>query len=158
MTLHEWGTRNFHKAWVYCVTENDVVSFAIENRSFWACFIMDRMVSSGTYNPPMLPISEMEKLGIMRPLSTVEFAFGADLASKPVGIEESLMRSEKQSTGLLDITQSFEILVSGFDIWAQVMTFIFNDGRRAPGMYRGQLDATGIGLANRNMQYSHASP
>ncbi|KAH8433933.1 fungal specific transcription factor domain-containing protein [Aspergillus melleus] len=158
ITLHEWGSRNFHKAWVYCGiairimqaihslrvtrypldteadTRNDVMSVAIENRVFWACFIMDRMVSSGTYNPPMLPMSEMEKLGILRPLSTVEFAFGTDLASHSLGIEESLMRSEHHPTGLLDITQSFEILVSGFDIWAQVMTFILNDGRRAPGM------------------------
>ncbi|KAK1142420.1 hypothetical protein N8T08_007972 [Aspergillus melleus] len=158
IALHEWGSRNFHKAWVYCGiairimqaihsvrvtrypldteadTRNDVMSVAIENRVFWACFIMDRMVSSGTYNPPMLPMSEMEKLGILRPLSTVEFAFGTDLASHSLGIEESLMRSEHHPTGLLDITQSFEILVSGFDIWAQVMTFILNDGRRAPGI------------------------
>jgi hypothetical protein len=56
---------------------------------------MDNMIHSGTYNPPMLPLSEMERL---------------------------------------NITQSFETLVHGFDIWRQVTTFLFNDGRRAPGM------------------------
>lgn len=149
VTLHEWGTRDFHKAWVYCgiairimqalhsqrvspvpldpahpsTRTRDAVSVAIETRTYWACFIMDGMVNSGTYNPPMLPISEMHKLKIARPLSAVEFAFGPESLSTNLGIE-----------GTLDITQSFEILVQGFEIWARVMEFIFNDGRRAPGM------------------------
>lgn len=174
ITLHEWGTRDFHKAWMYCgkfinpsrrslvllinkpqgiavrimqalhssrvapypldITSNrqhDAVSLAIETRTYWACFVMDCMVNSGTYNPPMLPMSEMEKLKIARPLSAVEFAFGPDAPPQTVGADRSLAG---QSTGTLDVTQSFEILVGGFDIWAQVMTFIFNDGRRAPGM------------------------
>lgn len=155
ITLHEWGTRDFHKAWMYCgiavrimqalhssrvapypldITSNrqhDAVSLAIETRTYWACFVMDCMVNSGTYNPPMLPMSEMEKLKIARPLSAVEFAFGPDAPPQAVGADRSLAG---QSTGTLDVTQSFEILVGGFDIWAQVMTFIFNDGRRAPGM------------------------
>ncbi|KAE8154290.1 hypothetical protein BDV25DRAFT_135982 [Aspergillus avenaceus] len=153
MALYEWGCCGFHQAWVYCGVairimqaihsqrvapyplepviekDKDVVSWSIENRTFWTCFIMDRMVSSGTYNPLMLPMSEMVKLRVLRPLSTVEFAFGTDLAAVSVGFEHG-----RHLNGLLDITQSFEILVSGFDIWAQVMTFIFNDGRRAPGM------------------------
>ncbi|KAK2595668.1 hypothetical protein QQS21_006641 [Conoideocrella luteorostrata] len=155
ITLHEWGTRDFHKAWVYCgiavrimqalhssrvaplpldITsdrQHDAVSLAIETRTYWACFIMDCMVNSGTYNPPMLPMSEMVKMKIARPLSAVEFAFGPDAPPQAVGGDHSLFG---QSTGMLDVTQSFEILVGGFDIWAQVMTFIFNDGRRAPGM------------------------
>lgn len=149
VTLHEWGTRDFHKAWVYCGiairimqalhsqrvspipldpsnasgTTRDAVSIAIETRTYWACFIMDGMVNSGTYNPPMLPISEMHKLKIARPLSAVEFAFGPEPVASVLGSE-----------GTLDITQSFEILVQGFEIWARVMEFIFNDGRKAPGM------------------------
>lgn len=110
---------------------HDSVSLAVETRTYWACFIMDCMVNSGTYTPPMLPMSEMEKMRIARPLSAVEFAFGPDAPPQAVGGHHSLAG---QSTGMLDVTQSFEILVGGFDIWAQVMTFIFNDGRRAPGM------------------------
>ena len=149
ITLHEWGTRDFHKAWVYCGiairimqalhsqrvspvpldpsnasgATRDAVSVAIETRTYWACFIMDGMVNSGTYNPPMLPMSEMKKLKIPRPLSAVEFAFGPE----PI-------TSASSPDGTLDIAQSFEILVQGFEIWARVMEFIFNDGRRAPGM------------------------
>ena len=44
------------------------------------------------------------------------------------------MSFANQTTGVLDITQGFEILVAGFDVWTKLMTFVFNDGRRAPGM------------------------
>ncbi|KYK57302.1 fungal specific transcription factor [Drechmeria coniospora] len=155
ITLHEWGSRDFHKAWMYCGIairimqalhslrvapypldlapehQHDGVSLAIETRAFWACFIMDCMVNSGTYNPPMLPMSEMAKLKVARPPTAVEFAFGPDTPPRAVGGHHCLAG---QTTGMLDVTQSFEILVGGFDIWTQVMTFIFNDGRRAPGM------------------------
>lgn len=147
ITLHEWGSRDFHKAWVYCGVairimqalhslrvapypldptserETGHVAQAIETRTYWACFIMDCMVNSGTYNPPMLPMSEMKKLKIPRPLGVVEFAFG----NGPNDLSSGDSRK-------LDMTQGFEILVAGFDIWTQLMTFIFNDGRRAPGM------------------------
>ncbi|KAJ6075870.1 hypothetical protein N7499_007851 [Penicillium canescens] len=159
MSLYEWGSREFHRAWIYCgiairimqalnslrvapypldptpPSQRDAISVAIENRTFWACFIIDRMVSSGTYNPPMLPMSEMDKLKITRPLSAVEFAFGpSDLSSQQTGLDPSFATARHGQTAPLDITQSFEVLVAGYDIWAHVMTFIFNDGRRAPGM------------------------
>ena len=180
ITLHEWGTRDFHKAWVYCGTffvhetkpraqgiqayapvrlgiairimqalhsqrvspypldpacerdNRDAVTVAIEARTYWACFIMDCMVNSGTYNPPMLPMSEMHKLKIARPLSAVEFAFGPEHPPPPGAVSSSSFSSSPR--GVLDITQGFEILVGGFEIWARVMEFIFKDGRRAPGM------------------------
>ena len=147
ITLHEWGSRDFHKAWVYCgiairimqalhslrvapypldptsERETDLVTRAIETRTYWACFIMDCMVNSGTYNPPMLTIAEMKKLKIPRPLGVVEFAFGHG------AIERGAAAAPE-----FDMTQGFEMLVGGFDIWNQLTTFIFNDGRRAPGM------------------------
>ncbi|OAA50206.1 Transcription factor [Beauveria brongniartii RCEF 3172] len=158
ITQHEWGTRDFHKAWIYCVRpgvavrimqalhslrvapypldmtserKTDATSEAIETRTYWACFIMDCMVNSGTYNPPMLSMSEMNKLKIPRPVGVVEFAFGPDSSSRAPRSDESYAN---HTTGILDITQGFEILVAGFDIWKQLMAFIFQDGRRAPGM------------------------
>lgn len=155
VTLHEWGTRDFHKAWVYCGVavrimqalhslrvapypldltserKTDATSVAIETRTYWACFIMDCMVNSGTYNPPMIPMSEMIKLKIPRPVGVVEFAFGPDPSCRGPRSDESYAN---HTTGILDITQGFEILVAGFDIWTQLMAFIFQDGRRAPGM------------------------
>lgn len=111
--------------------ETNAISIAVETRTYWACFIMDCMVNSGTYNPPMLLMAEMKKLKIPRPLGVVEFAFGPDSAPDPSSSDHSYA---SHTTGVLDITQGFEILVAGFDIWTQVMTFIFQDGRRAPGM------------------------
>lgn len=116
------------------VGEQDSISIALENRTLWACFIMDRMISSGTYNPPMLPLAEMDKLRVLRPLSAVEFTFGADLTSQANNREQILPTAQDVHATLLDITQSYEVIVSGFDIWALVMTFVYNDGRRAPGM------------------------
>lgn len=113
--------------------QRDPVAVAIETRTYWGCFIMDCMVNSGTYNPPMLPMSEMRKLKIARPLSSVEFAFGPDGASSS-SVPVSVPGGMPPADGTLDITQSFEILVGGFDIWVKVMEFIFNDGRKAPGM------------------------
>lgn len=154
ITLHEWGMRDFHKAWVYCgiairnmqalyslriapypldagaVQNPDPTLRAIEIRTYWGCFIMDCMVNSGTYNPPMLPMSEMRKLKIPNPPSVVEYAFSS-IPAKATDVSLSAQYHPRQE---FDVTQGFEILVTGFDIWTKLMTFIFNDGRRAPGM------------------------
>ncbi|CAG9982799.1 unnamed protein product [Clonostachys byssicola] len=150
ITLHEWGTRDFHKAWMYCgmairmmqalysmrtapfppdPTSNDQdhdrYSRAIETKTYWACFIIDCMVNAGTYNPPMLPMSEMRKLRIGCPVNALEYALGQKhpKVSAASNVELSL-----------GIARGCEILVRGFDIWSQLMTFVFNDGRKAPGM------------------------
>lgn len=101
------------------------LSAAVEARTYWACFIMDCTINSGHYTPRMLTMPEMRKLRVSRPLSTVEFAFGSQPRRPDVASEEP---------HTLDPSQSFEMLVGGFDIYAQVMAFIFDDGRRAPGM------------------------
>lgn len=103
------------------------LSAAVEARTYWACFIMDCTINSGLYTPRMLTMAEMRKLRVSRPLSTVEFAFGT-----PPGPETT--DDPPPEPRPLDPSQSFEMLVGGFDIYAQVMAFIFDDGRRAPGM------------------------
>ncbi|GLB07648.1 hypothetical protein AtubIFM57258_002996 [Aspergillus tubingensis] len=161
MALYEWGSREYHRAWIYIgiairimqalnshriarypvepspPAERDAISVAVENRTFWACFIMERMISSGTYSPPMLPMSEMANLGITRPLSAVEFAFGPDCPSEQGAMGQGFT-PRCEGTAPLDITRSFEVLVTGFDIWTDVMAFVLNDGRRAPGMCAAQ--------------------
>ncbi|KAH6889464.1 putative fungal-specific transcription factor [Thelonectria olida] len=153
MTLYEWGCGNFYQSWMYCGiairmmqalhsqhvgpdrTTNragQVMAQAIETRTFWCCFIMDCMINSGTYNPPMLPMSEMSKLKVPAPLSAIEFAFGS--VSTQQGLTEAESPLQAPSPRVLEAPQSFELLVSGFDVWVKVMGFIFNDGRRAPGM------------------------
>ncbi|KAF7716625.1 Fungal Zn(2)-Cys(6) binuclear cluster domain-containing protein [Penicillium ucsense] len=162
MGLFEWGSREFHRAWIYCGIairimqainslhiapypadpqasgnqdpSQEAINSAVQNRTMWACFIMERLISSGTYNPPMLPLSEMEKIKVLRPFSAVEFAFGTDSTSQRSSMVQSLATLQNRNSHLLDITQAFEVLVAGFDIWTHVMTFVLNDGRRAPEM------------------------
>jgi hypothetical protein len=181
ITLHEWGTRDFHKAWMYCgnilisflfglalniigmaicmmqalysmrtapysldPTSNDQVhdrySQAIEAKTYWACFIIDCMVNAGTYNPPMLPMSEMKKLKIGCPVNALEYALGQDHPRASAASNVELSQG-------LGIARACEILVHGFDIWSQLMTFVFNDGRKAPGM-----------CATRNCPWVSSSP
>ncbi|KAK7415029.1 hypothetical protein QQX98_006167 [Neonectria punicea] len=157
LTLYEWGVRDFQKAWMHCGiairmmqslhssrvapypldishrAELNDLSAVVETRTYWACFIMDCTINSGTYNPRMLPMSEMENLKVARPPTSVEFAFGSDTAT-PSTEHQASASTENGPPVTLDMAHSFEIMASGFDINATVMSFLFNDGRRAPGM------------------------
>ncbi|KAF5575959.1 transcriptional regulatory [Fusarium pseudocircinatum] len=138
LTLYEWGVREYHKAWMHCGiairimqslhssrvsphpldmcqnNDTDVMAIAVEARTYWACFIMDCTINSGTYNPRMLPMSEMHKLKVPRPLNYTDFAFGFDAASL-----------DHICTGdLSGLAQSFETIATGFDIYAQAMSTI----------------------------------
>ncbi|KAF5007728.1 hypothetical protein FDECE_5976 [Fusarium decemcellulare] len=154
LTLYEWGVREFHKAWMHCgmairimqslhstrisphsfdtsqSNDLDELTAAVESRTYWACFIMDCTINSGTYNPRMLPMTEMRKLKVPRPLNFVDFAFGSDGAAA----NQNMMIQHVEPSGNLDLAQSFETIVLGFDIYAQAMAFVFNNGRCAPGM------------------------
>ena len=113
----------------------DELSAAVEARTYWACFIMDCTINSGLYTPRMLPMAEMRKLRVSHPLSTIEFAFGSKPRVDPIHSPQVDCRQPSdQVLPTLDPSQSFEIMVGGFDIYSQVTAFVFNDGRRAPGM------------------------
>ncbi|XPS77624.1 hypothetical protein M3J09_009652 [Ascochyta lentis] len=154
MCLHDWGCKEFHRAWVYCgiairimqsihslrvapyplepslnsdCYDFNRITLAVENRTYWACFIMDCMINAGTYNPPMLPMSEMEKLKASRPLDAMQFALGYESPDT-----DSSLFCDKPA-GLNGI-HGTEILVGGFSIWTQIMSFVFQDGRKAFGM------------------------
>ncbi|KAK1995550.1 fungal-specific transcription factor domain-containing protein [Colletotrichum falcatum] len=154
LTLYEWGTRDFHKAWMHCGiairmmqllhssrvapfpleishrSEPNGLTPSVETRTFWACFVMDCMVSSGTYNPRVLPKPEMAKLNVPRPPTSTEFAFGAASFAPP---EQPASDGENASV-YLHLDRSFGIMADGFDIYSDIMAFVFNDGRKAPGM------------------------
>ncbi|KAF4943519.1 hypothetical protein FSARC_14904 [Fusarium sarcochroum] len=100
------------------------IAVAVESRTYWACFIMDCTINSGTYNPRMLPMFEMHKLKVPRPLNYTDFVFGSDMAS----LHQNCL------SGLSGLAQSFDTIALGFDIYAQAMSFVFNNGRCAPGM------------------------
>lgn len=109
-------------------------SLAIETRSFLACFIMDCTIDSGSIHRPMLSLAELRKLKIYRPINRIEYAFGPDHApqSDEAGQDPACLGPAPIS--LRGIDDSFDILVDGFDIWREIITFVRNGGRRAPGM------------------------
>ncbi|GKZ81433.1 hypothetical protein AnigIFM56816_005952 [Aspergillus niger] len=53
-------------------TSDDIIALETKRRTFWACFILDRCLSSGKYRPRMIRVKE---LGIQLP-SDNAFAFG----------------------------------------------------------------------------------
>ncbi|KAF5517174.1 putative transcriptional regulatory protein [Colletotrichum aenigma] len=158
LTLFEWGTRDFHKAWMHCGiairmmqllhssrvapfpleiphrTEPNDLTMAIETRTFWACFVMDCMVSSGTYNPRVLPKQEMAKLNVPRPPTSTEFALGSGSVVQSEDNDSILTPGGSKTSVYLDLDNSFGVMADGFDIYSDCMAFVFNDGRRAPGM------------------------
>lgn len=73
---------------------------------------------------------EMKSLRIQLPGNIVDFAFGD---SESMDTDDS-RENENENTTLLGIGHYFSIMVQGLDIWAQAMTFILKNGRRAPGM------------------------
>ncbi|EFQ31231.1 fungal specific transcription factor domain-containing protein [Colletotrichum graminicola M1.001] len=158
LTLYEWGTRNFHKAWMHCGiairmmqllhssrvapfpleishrNESNSLTPAIETRTFWACFIMDCMVSSGTYNPRVLPKPEMAKLNVPQPPTSTEFALGAGSSAQSEQPDEGSASNGADTFVYLHLDRSFGIMADGFDIYSDIMAFVFNEGRKAPGM------------------------
>ncbi|KAK2055192.1 hypothetical protein LY76DRAFT_628476 [Colletotrichum caudatum] len=110
---------------------------AVEARAFWACFVMDCMVSSGTYNPRVLPKPEMAKLNVPRPPTSAEFALGAGSSARPGQQPGERSAPDGASASVyLDFDRSSGIMADGFDIYSDVMAFVFNDGRKAPEMCR----------------------
>ena len=94
------------------------------NRTFWSCFIMDRLVLCGKSQPFTLPLRQMS---IHLPIGDQDFAFGQSSSPRIEisGIHEGLHNN---------IDYSYSILVRGFDIWARILKWVLNGGRRQPGM------------------------
>ncbi|KAF9887019.1 hypothetical protein FE257_010635 [Aspergillus nanangensis] len=62
-------------------TSDDVIAQETKRRTFWACFILDRCLSSGKYRPRMIRVKE---LGIQLP-SDNAFAFGERVRTSRLG-------------------------------------------------------------------------
>lgn len=96
----------------------------IYNRTYWSCFIMDRLVFCGKSQPFTVPLEQMR---IHLPIGDQDFAFG-QISTPRIYIAEI---REGDHTG---IDHSYSILVRGFDIWARILKWVINGGRRQPGM------------------------
>jgi hypothetical protein len=96
----------------------------IYNRTFWSCFIMDRLVFCGKSQPFTLPLDQMR---VHLPVGDQDFAFGQSSAPR-------VYVHDNYDDIYNSIDYSYSILVRGFDIWARILKWVINGGRRQPGM------------------------
>ncbi|KAF2808118.1 uncharacterized protein BDZ99DRAFT_73562 [Mytilinidion resinicola] len=139
LAMYEWGDGRGYDAWMTTgvairmmqsletmrgPTRPSELEQEIYNRTFWSCFIMDRLVLCGKGQPFTLPLDQMR---IHLPIGDQDFAFGQ--SSNP-RIYIGNIHGDMYNT----IEYSYSILVRGFDIWARILKWIINGGRRQPGM------------------------
>ncbi|KPM42997.1 hypothetical protein AK830_g3513 [Neonectria ditissima] len=142
LSMYEWGTGCGYRAWTYSGMATRMmqsllvltppntlrgVDLEVYNRTFWGCFIMDRLVFCGKPQPFTLSVAEMHTHW---PISEEDFAFGEPSAQR---------RRTDEEQGLLDHMKGdannyYGILVRGFDIWARILKWVVGGGRRLPGM------------------------
>lgn len=99
------------------------------NRTYWGCFVMDRLVSCGKSQPPTLPL---EKMSIHLPVGEQDFAYGSISQPRQMVkcLPDGLLTADSHDT----IDNYYSVLVTGLDIWARALEFICNGGRRQPSM------------------------
>ncbi|CZR56852.1 uncharacterized protein PAC_06741 [Phialocephala subalpina] len=139
LAMLEWGHGRGYSAWMTTGTAIRMIqSFEtmkgptklselnqeIYNRTFWSCFIMDRLVFCGKSQPFTLPL---EQMCIHLPLGDQDFAFGQP------SIPRIFVNDDRESIHN-GIDYSYSILVRGFDIWARILKWVINGGRRQAGM------------------------
>jgi hypothetical protein len=139
LAMYEWGNGRGYDAWMATGTAIRMIQTMesmrsatsiseleqeIYNRTFWSCFIMDRLVLCGKTQPFTLPLGQMS---IHLPIGDQDFAFGQ--SSTPRVYVGDVVHSEH---GTVD--HAYSILVRGFDIWARILKWVVNGGRRQPGM------------------------
>jgi hypothetical protein len=88
---------------------------------------MDRLVFSGRSQPLTLPLQHMNT---HLPVGDQDFAFG-QMATPRVDARKLL---EGKSDTPIDMDHYYTVLVLGFDIWARILKWIINGGRRQPGV------------------------
>jgi hypothetical protein len=108
----------------------------IESRTFWSCFNVSSMIDLGTLAQPLLPFQELEQMDLLHPLNNFDFALSMESSTRGPQITAGSRSSMAPGADvhLWSISDGFEVISTGIVVWSQTMTFIRNDGRRAPGM------------------------
>ncbi|OKL59765.1 hypothetical protein UA08_04957 [Talaromyces atroroseus] len=140
LAIHEWGNGKPRQAWIYsgmAIRSMQLISpmadsdkctelqQEIYNRTFWSCFVLDRLIFCGKPQPPALPLASVDTHW---PSRETDYAFGLSgvkwYPNKTVGI---------QSTSVVEYVDGyFSLLVQGVDIWAEILRWIVSGGRRHP--------------------------
>ncbi|KAL1901095.1 hypothetical protein Sste5346_002162 [Sporothrix stenoceras] len=146
LAMYEWGMGQGYRAWMYAGAAARMMQSLLvlwrpssptcssieqeeRNRTFWGCFIMDRMVFCGQPQPFVL---SMYSSNVRWPAGEQDFIFGE---TKSVDERDTVPRQDAQLPPS-NIDHYYGLLVRGFDIWARVLQFVVNGGRRQPGLCR----------------------
>lgn len=91
------------------------------NRTFWSCYVMDRLIVCGKPQPLSLPLDAME---ICWPVGQRDFAFG-HAPDRPCPAGE-----DGRAAVCNDLDDYYRLLLQGYEIWAQILKWITVGGRR----------------------------
>lgn len=94
------------------------------NRTFWCCYVMDRLIVCGKAQPLTLPLSSMD---IPWPVGQRDFAFGQASA-------RTYPSSTSRDVPCDDIDDHYRLLLQGYDIGAQILRWVTGGGRRRPDL------------------------
>ncbi|CAK7231341.1 hypothetical protein SBRCBS47491_007898 [Sporothrix bragantina] len=141
LAMYEWGMGQGYRAWMYAGAASRMMqsllvlwkpssTLSIEreerSRTFWGCFVMDRMVFCGQPQPWVL---SMYASNVKWPSGEQDYVFGPAVETAPT------TDTPPRPIGS-GIDHYYSLLVRGFDIWARVLQFVVNGGRRQPGLCR----------------------
>lgn len=99
------------------------------NRTFWACFVIDRLIFCGKSQPLALPI---EKMRIHLPVGKLDFAFGKPSSSLYTisDLDHDARAAELHG----NIDHCYSVLIRGIEVCAKIFEWVINGGRRQQGM------------------------
>ncbi|KAL7941225.1 hypothetical protein V8C42DRAFT_361304 [Trichoderma barbatum] len=139
LCMYECGQGRSYRAWVYSgmairmiqllrkMYNTDLINDSqreILNRTFWGCFILDRMILCGTPQPLAFPLETVDEHW---PIGQRDFTFG-----KPSFRRFPNNPSTDEFRFRVDMDDYYAQLVKGFDIWAGILRWIVDGGRRRP--------------------------
>ena len=152
MALYEWGEGQGYVAWIYAGTAvrmsqafaatrqeaNDTelrsmdrspALSEVEIRTFWTCFILDKLLSCGKQRPAMMNLEDIE---LPLPVSDEDFAFGRPPA-EPITYQQ-LIESLHPTSLSIPTGYHFRITVMGVNIWSKIHNWVAMGGRKQSGM------------------------
>ena len=164
LALREWGDGQMHRAWIHSgiatrmmqslIASKQVAEMAgaesampattpeltdTENRTVWACFVLDRYLSCGKRRPAMMALHD---IGIPLPKSDAEFAFELAPTCLLTGQELSNEDDESGWSTLRETERHnahhLRMMVLGINIWSKIHGWVAMGGRKLPGMVQPQ--------------------
>ncbi|KAL7904961.1 hypothetical protein GGI35DRAFT_462278 [Trichoderma velutinum] len=141
IAMYEWGCGRTYKAWAdsgmairsaqllsALPKQRDITELQSEvlNRTFWACFVMDRLVFCGKPQPLALPLHSVE---VHWPVGQRDFAFGQTTSRVYPSIEHGRSIDHAKYH---DLDRVYTLIVQGYDVWSKILQWIAGGGRRRP--------------------------